>query len=91
VIVKHFQYEEDVFSISYPSGKNVPQPSYGSGKGHPQILDDGVIIRSDAAFALGSSGGGLFDEKIILSGSVHSRVRDLRGIFIACQSSGLKS
>ena len=64
---KTLQYEEDVFSISYPSGNNVPQPSYGSVKGIHNF-DDGVIIRSDAAFALGSSGGGLFDEKYNLIG-----------------------
>jgi len=64
---KTLQYEEDVFSISYPSGNNVPQPSYGSVKAMHNF-DNGVIIRSDAAFALGSSGGGLFDEKYNLIG-----------------------
>ena len=64
---KTLQYEEDVFSISYPSGNNVPQPSYGSVKAIHNY-DNGVIIRSDAAFALGSSGGGLFDEKFNLIG-----------------------
>ena len=64
---KTLQYEEDVFSISYPSGNNVPQPSYGSVKAIHNF-DNGVIIRSDAAFALGSSGGGLFDEKFNLIG-----------------------
>lgn len=64
---KTLQYEEDVFSISYPSGNNVPQPSYGSVKAIHNY-DNSVIIRSDAAFALGSSGGGLFDEKFNLIG-----------------------
>ena len=64
---KTLQYEEDVFSISYPSGNNVPQPSYGSVKAMHNF-DNSVIIRSDAAFALGSSGGGLFDEKFNLIG-----------------------
>jgi serine protease Do len=64
---KTLQYEEDVFSISYPSGNNVPQPSYGSVKAIHNF-DNSVIIRSDAAFALGSSGGGLFDEKFNLIG-----------------------
>ena len=64
---KTLQYEEDVFSISYPSGNNVPQPSYGSVKAIHNF-DNSVIIRSDAAFALGSSGGGLFDEKYNLIG-----------------------
>ena len=64
---KTLQYEEDVFSISYPSGNNVPQPSYGSVKAIHNY-DNSVIIRSDAAFALGSSGGGLFDEKYNLIG-----------------------
>ncbi len=64
---KTLQYEEDVFSISYPSGNSVAQPSYGSVKAIHNY-DNSVIIRSDAAFALGSSGGGLFDEKYNLIG-----------------------
>lgn len=64
---KTLQYEEDVFGISYPNGSNVPQPSYGTVKAI-HSFDNSVIIRSDAAFALGSSGGGLFDEKFNLVG-----------------------
>ena len=64
---KTLQYEEDVFSVSFPNGSNVPQPSYGSVKGIHR-LDNSVIIRSDAAFSLGSSGGGLFAEKNNLVG-----------------------
>jgi serine protease Do len=55
------EYEQKVFVISYPNDTNVPQPSYGSVKAlYP--LDGSVIVRSDAAFSLGSSGGALFDQ-----------------------------
>lgn len=61
------QYEQEVFVISYPNDTNVPQPSYGSIKAlYP--LDDSVIVRSDAAFSLGSSGGALFDQDSNLIG-----------------------
>lgn len=61
------QYEEEVFTIGYPSGNSVPQPSYGSIKAtYP--LDNSVIIRSNAAFALGSSGGAMFDQQFNLIG-----------------------
>lgn len=61
------QYEEPVFAISYPNDTPVPQPSYGSVKAiYP--YDDSVIIRTDAAFALGSSGGALFDQSFNLIG-----------------------
>lgn len=59
--------EEEIFTIGYPSGNSVPQPSYGSIKAtYP--LDDSLIIRSDAAFALGSSGGAMFDQNFNLIG-----------------------
>lgn len=61
------QYEEAVFSLGFPIGQNVPQPSYGSVKAtYP--FQDSLIIRSDAAFGLGSSGGALFDEQMNLIG-----------------------
>lgn len=61
------RYEQKVFVISYPNDTNVPQPSYGSIKAlYP--FDDGVIVRSDAAFSLGSSGGALFDQDSNLIG-----------------------
>ena len=74
------QYEEDVFSLSYPNGSNVPQPSYGSVKAMHK-LDSSVIIRSDAAFALGSSGGGLFDEKYNLIGITTFKSPGPQGFF----------
>lgn len=61
------QYEEPVFSLSFPSGQNVPQPSYGNVKAtYP--YEDSLIIRSSAPFHLGSSGGALFDEQFNLIG-----------------------
>ncbi len=61
------QYEEEVFTIGFPSGNSVPQPSYGSIKAtYP--LDNSLIIRSNAAFALGSSGGAMFDQQFNLIG-----------------------
>ena len=61
------QYEQEVFVISYPNDTNVPQPSYGSIKAlYP--YDGSVIVRSDAAFSLGSSGGALFDQESRLIG-----------------------
>ncbi len=59
--------EEEIFSIGYPNGNNVPQPSYGTVKAkYP--FDGAIIIRSDAAFGLGSSGGALFDQELHLIG-----------------------
>jgi len=64
---KSLQYEQEVFSISYPNDMQVPQPSYGNIKAiYP--FDGSVIIRSSAAFALGSSGGALFDQDFNLIG-----------------------
>jgi len=61
------RYEEETISLGYPSGNNVPQPSYGNIKAlHP--LDDGVIVRTSSAFSLGSSGGALFDSSFHLIG-----------------------
>lgn len=61
------QYEEPVFAISYPNDTPVPQPSYGSVKAiYP--YDGSVIVRTNAAFALGSSGGALFDQDFNLIG-----------------------
>ena len=59
--------EEEIFTIGYPSGNSVPQPSYGTIKAtYP--LDGSLIIRSNAAFALGSSGGAMFDQHFNLIG-----------------------
>ena len=61
------RYEEEVFSLSFPAGAPVPQISYGKIKGiHP--YDHGLIVRSDAAFLMGSSGGALFDQHFNLIG-----------------------
>jgi len=60
-------YEEEIFTVGFPSGNSVPQPSYGSIKAtYP--LDGNLIIRSNAAFALGSSGGAMFDQNFNLIG-----------------------
>lgn len=59
--------EEKVFSLSFPAGANVPQPSYGTVKAtYP--FQGAQIIRSDTTFTLGSSGGALFDENFNLIG-----------------------
>lgn len=59
--------EESTISLGYPSGFNVPQPSYGNIKA-TYALDGSRIIRTDAAFSLGSSGGALFDRDSNLIG-----------------------
>ena len=61
------QYEEPVFSLGFPAMAPVPQPSYGKIKGiYP--YDNGLIVRTDASFIMGSSGGALFDEQFNLIG-----------------------
>lgn len=59
--------EESTISLGYPSGFNVPQPSYGNIKA-TYNFDGSRIIRTDAAFSLGSSGGALFDRDSNLIG-----------------------
>lgn len=72
--------EEEVFSVGYPNGNNVPQPSYGSIKAkYP--YDNGLIIRSDAAFSLGSSGGALFDQQFNLVGITSFKSPGPQGFF----------
>lgn len=74
------EYEEKVFSLGFPSGANVPQPSYGSVKAtYP--FDNSLIIRSDASFALGSSGGALFDKDFNLIGITTFKSPGKRGGF----------
>ncbi len=52
--------EEKVFTLSFPAGANVPQPSYGTIKAlYP--FESSSIIRTNTSFTLGSSGGALFD------------------------------
>lgn len=61
------QYEEEVFSLGFPAMAPVPQPSYGTVKGiYP--YDGGQIVRTDASFYMGSSGGALFDQQFNLIG-----------------------
>jgi serine protease Do len=64
---KTLQYEEEVFSLSFPAASPVPQPSYGTIKGI-YAYDNGLIVRSNASFSMGSSGGALFDQKFNLIG-----------------------
>jgi len=53
-------YEEKVFSLTYPNDNPMPLPSYGRVKAlYP--FQKSNIIRSSAAFTVGSSGGALFD------------------------------
>lgn len=74
------EIEEEVFSVGYPNGNNVPQPSYGSIKAkYP--YDDSLIIRSDTAFSLGSSGGALFDQKFNLIGITSFKSPGPQGLF----------
>ena len=74
------EIEEEVFSVGYPNGNNVPQPSYGSIKAkYP--FDNSLIIRSDAAFSLGSSGGALFDQKFNLIGITSFKSPGPQGFF----------
>lgn len=64
---KSLQYEEEVFSMSFPAGAPVPQISYGAIKGiYP--FDGSLIVRSNASFYMGSSGGALFDQNFNLIG-----------------------
>lgn len=64
---KSLHYEEEVFSLSFPAGAPVPQISYGQIKGtYP--FDGSLIVRSNASFYMGSSGGALFDQHFNLIG-----------------------
>lgn len=56
------QYEQSVFSISFPGGSPKPLTTYGNIKAlYP--LDDGFIIRTSASFILGASGSPIFDDQ----------------------------
>jgi serine protease Do len=79
---KSLKYEEEVFSLGFPIGQNVPQPSYGNIKAtYHYGSDDGLIIRSNAAFAMGSSGGALFDENMNLIGITTFKSPGVKGYF----------
>lgn len=76
------EYEEEVFSIGFPSGQNVPQPSYGTIKAkYAYDGGDSPIIRSTAEFAMGSSGGALFDEQFNLIGITTFKSPGVKGYF----------
>ncbi len=61
------KYEQPVFSIGYPNDNQVPQTSYGAVQAlYP--YDQSLIIRTSTPFAMGSSGGALFDEQFRLIG-----------------------
>lgn len=76
------EYEEEVFSIGFPIGQNVPQPSYGTIKAkYAYGGGGGEIIRSTAEFAMGSSGGALFDEQFNLIGITTFKSPGVKGYF----------
>ena len=56
----NLNYEDKVFSLTFPNDSPIPLPSYGHVKAlYP--FKGGNIIRTSASFTLGSSGGALFD------------------------------
>lgn len=58
---KTLQYEQPVFTISFPNNSPKPLTTYGAVKAlYP--MDDSVIIRSNSDFRLGASGGALFSD-----------------------------
>ena len=60
-------YEDKVFALTFPNDSPIPLPSYGKIKGlYP--YDGSNIIRTSAAFTVGSSGGALFDLNFNLIG-----------------------
>ncbi|MBC7788052.1 MAG: trypsin-like peptidase domain-containing protein [Methylophilaceae bacterium] len=74
------KYEEEVFTVSHPYHSQVPQPSYGNIKAiYP--LDDSVIVRSSAQFAMGSSGGAMFDQHFNLIGITTFKSPGRQGYF----------
>jgi len=84
------KYEEDVFSLGYPIGNNVPQPSFGSIKA-TYALDGTNIIRTDAAFGLGSSGGALFDQDFNLIGITTFKSPGPQGFFYSVPVEWIKA
>ena len=58
---KILQYEQSVFTISFPNNSPKPLTTYGAVKAlYP--MDDSVIIRSTNDFRLGASGGAMFSD-----------------------------
>jgi len=57
----NLQYEQSVFTISFPNNSPRPLTTYGAVKAlYP--MDDSVIIRSSNDFRLGASGGAMFSD-----------------------------
>lgn len=66
---KNLQYEQPVFTISFPNNAPKPLTTYGFVKAlYP--MDDSVVIRSDNDFRMGASGGAMFDEQGKLVGII---------------------
>ena len=64
---ENIKYEDKVFALTFPNDSPIPLPSYGRIKGlYP--FDGSNIIRTSAAFTVGSSGGALFDLNFNLIG-----------------------
>ena len=83
------KYEEDVFTIGYPIGFNVPQTSFGTIKAvYP--LDGNSIIRTSASFGLGSSGGALFDQEFNLIGITTFKSPGPQGFFYSMPTEWIK-
>ncbi len=58
---KTLQYEQPIFTISFPNNSPKPLTTYGAVKAlYP--IDDSVIIRSNSDFRLGASGGAVFSD-----------------------------
>src|SRR6056300_1890878 len=54
------EYEEEVFTLTFPNDNPVPLPTYGKVKALYDF-DKQNIVRTSASFTVGSSGGALFD------------------------------
>ncbi|MSQ80747.1 MAG: serine protease [Candidatus Methylopumilus sp.] len=84
------KYEEEVFSVGYPIGFNVPQSSFGSVKAiYP--FDGSFIIRTSASFGLGSSGGALFDQQFNLIGITSFKSPGPQGYFYSMPVEWIKN
>lgn len=63
------QYEQSVFTISFPNNSPRPLTTYGAVKAlYP--MDDSVIIRTNSDFRLGASGGAMFSDEGKLVGII---------------------
>lgn len=64
---KNLKYAQAVFTIGFPNNIMMPMTSFGEVEAlYP--MDGGNIIRANASFRLGSSGGPIFDESGALIG-----------------------